>query len=488
MYKVILVDDEYMIIKGLEKLIDWESLNLELIGSCANGKEAYEFVKEHHVDIVITDVNMPFMDGIEFVKKTQAENLNFYVILLSGYQEFEYVKEGIQLGVENFLLKPIDKEMLNQTLQNTVVKLEEEQTKLESDKLLFSNTLLKWIHDEVELTDLRRILKLTGYPLTLDAVYSVLIFEENQEALKKFFDEMKQPFYFENHDEMVLIFEGDVHAFTEFRRRLSETFDLDAVLKGVGELFVKIDKVHQSYEQAYQNVSFLSFYKGHPISKLLQDQNMAKVSNQTIELDFSKFHQALSVRDEALIFIELRAIFDTLIENKSDPNYIRYLSFIIISDIYREFGISDAKIMNENVQSVYNSENIRKIQTTLYRVYHDVSESQKEVSYSELVRDLLFIMMERYYEDLSLLSIADELHVNSMYLGQLFKKELGVSFSKYLNSYRIKKAQELIINTGLNFSEISAEVGYSSPGYFYKKFKKECGFSPSEYRTKYRKA
>lgn len=487
MYKVLLVDDEYMIIKGLEKLIDWETLGLELVGTASNGKDAYEFAKNNHIDIVVTDVNMPFMDGIEFVKKTQSENLNFYVILLSGYQEFEYVKEGIQLGVENFLLKPIDKSMLNQTLENTVQKLEQEKIRLESDKLLFSNTLQSWVYDEIELTDLRRILKITDHQLNPEDVYSVLIFKDETKGLKAFFDQENQELYFSNHDELVLIFEGDVHKFTRFRQNLKENFDLEHILKGVGELFVKVDKVYQSYEQASQNLNLVSFYQGHPISKLLHDQTSAQVEHANIDLDFSKFHQALSVRDEVLIFEEIRKLFRILKDEKTDPNYIRYLSFIIISDIYREFGISDAKIMNENVQRVYESDTIKGVETTLYRVYHDVNETQREVSYSEMVRDLLFILMQRYHEDLSLLIIADELHVNSMYLGQLFKKELGVSFSKYLNSYRIKKAQELIINTGLNFSEISEQVGYSSPGYFYKKFKKECGFSPSEYRTKYRK-
>lgn len=189
MYKVLLVDDEYMIIKGLEKLIDWEALGLELAGTASNSKEAYEFSKNNHIDIVVTDVNMPFMDGIEFVKKTQSENLNFYVILLSGYQEFEYVKEGIQLGVENFLLKPIDKNMLNQTLENTVQKLEQEKVRLESYKLLFSNTLQSWVYDEIELTDLRRILKMTDHQLNPEDVYSVLIFKDETEGLKAFFDQ-----------------------------------------------------------------------------------------------------------------------------------------------------------------------------------------------------------------------------------------------------------------------------------------------------------
>lgn len=486
MYKVLLVDDEYMILKGLEKLIAWEKLGLELVGTASNGQEAYDFVQSNHIDIVVTDVNMPIMNGIKFVRRTQEQNLNFFVVLLSGYQEFEYVKEGIQLGVENFLLKPIDKNMLNETLENIVRKLEDEKNRLESDKLVFSNTLSKWIMDDIESTDLRRLLKLTNFPLDAKSQYSVLLFEKNIPNLDDFFRSQDQYLFFDNHDEIVLIFKGDIDRFNQFRLEMKEAYDVETILKGVGELFVDQEHVASSYEQASQNASFASFYQDHPIKKLLQEQNTLDDPKRIIEQDFSKFHQALSLRDESLIFQELNALLRQLKEEKADPNFIRYNAFILISDIYREFGISDAEIMNESMHTIYDSVTMKNIETTLYRIYHEVSVEQKEISYSDLVKDLLSVLMERYYEDLSLISIAEELHVNSMYLGQLFKKELGVSFSRYLNSYRIKKAQELIVNTNLNFSEISEEVGYSSPGYFYKKFKKECGFSPSEYRNKYR--
>lgn len=488
MYKVLLVDDEFMIIKGLQKLINWEELNLELVGSCKDGQEAYEFVKNNHVDIVVTDVNMPFMSGIDFVRKTQEDNLNFYVILLSGYQEFEYVKEGIQLGVENFLVKPIDKAILHKTLESTVAKLEKEENQKESDKIVLDNTLLKWINDEIEITDLRRALKLTGHQLKANTKYSIFIFENKLDELKNLFAAHQQNLYFTYQDDLVLIFQGEITEFQNFRNDLSHKYHVQDKLKGLGELFVEVDEVYKSYEQASQSLEFLNFYKGQAISKIF-DQNKS-LNSQTANiynLSFSKFHQALAVRDESLIFMELRNIFNTLKEKHTDSNYICYLSFIIISDIYREFGITDAEVMNDSVQRVYKAATIDGVETNLYRVYHDVSEESKDISYSDLVRDVLFIIMQRYSDDLTLLAIADELHVNSMYLGQLFKKELGVSFSKYLNSYRVKKAQDLIINTSLNFSEISEQVGYSSPGYFYKKFKKECGFSPSDYREKYRK-
>ncbi|NLW15190.1 MAG: response regulator transcription factor [Erysipelothrix sp.] len=487
MYKVLLIDDEYMILKGLEKLIDWNDLGLELVGAVSNGQEAYNFVQDHHIDIVVTDVNMPVMDGIEFVKKTKDEDLNFYIILLSGYQEFEYVKQGIQLGVENFIQKPIDKEILRQSLINIVVKLDEEKNKLESDKLVFSNILLKWVSGEVESTDLRRLLKLTSHPLKANGSYSILLFDDIGQDLHQFFRDENQMLFFKDLSNIVLIFEGDIGEFESFILKVKQKFDIDQIVKGVGEFFVEQDFVHESYVQAIHNSNLISFYQGHPIPRFLSEGRALNEPINYVKQDFSNFHQALSLRDEKKVFKELNALMRQLKEEKTAPDFIRYNVFILISDIYREFGIEDIEMINKSMQKIYQSDTILQVESTLYQVYHDVSQSLEEKVYSDLVKELLSIIISRFNEDLSLLNIADELHVNSMYLGQLFIKELGVSFSKYLNTFRIKKAQEFIVNTNTNFSEISEKTGYSSPGYFYKKFKKECGLSPSEYRNKYRR-
>lgn len=484
MINVLLVDDEYMILKGLQKLIQWEKYGLRLAGTAENGREAFEFVKNNPIDIVITDVSMPIMDGIEFIRNMQQNSFKPYIIMLSGYQEFEYVKQGIQLGIENFLLKPIDKDMLNETLESIVMKLETEKQRLESDRLIFENTLKRWVQDEIDISEFKRLLELTGFTLFDAQKYSVFIFKYREDLLE-FFEGYRQPLYFKDHDELVLIFQGDADEYLTFRQKMRHAFKMDDLLLGIGDLLVDIERVSESYEQAAVTASIAKFYQGHPISELFQRQNQITDVNSIISVDLSKFHQALSLRDENLIFKELSSLFRDLKSKKADPNYIRYYASIIISDIYREFGISDAAIMNDNIQRVYESNTIRNIETTLYRVYHEVNQTHNDVVYSDIIKGLLMILMERYYEDLTLVLIAEELHVNPMYLGQLFKKEVGVSFSRYLNSFRIKKAQELIVNTNLNFSEISEKVGYSSPGYFYKKFKKECGLSPSEYRKKY---
>ena len=109
MYRMLLVDDEYMILAGLQKLIPWQELGIEIVGTAKNGQEALDFVRNNVVDIVISDVTMPLLSGIEFIRQAQSEDIYFHFLILSGYQEFDYVKEGLRMGADNYLIKPVDK-------------------------------------------------------------------------------------------------------------------------------------------------------------------------------------------------------------------------------------------------------------------------------------------------------------------------------------------------------------------------------------------
>lgn len=127
MHKLLIVEDEYMIQAGLKKIIPWAELGVEIVGALDNGLRALQYVRSHEVDIVLLDINMPVMSGLEFVQRAKKEEIDFHFIVLSGYQEFEYAKECIKYGGENYLLKPVDKKELLDTVGAVVKKLDEMQ-------------------------------------------------------------------------------------------------------------------------------------------------------------------------------------------------------------------------------------------------------------------------------------------------------------------------------------------------------------------------
>ncbi|HEY4537836.1 MAG TPA: response regulator, partial [Erysipelothrix sp.] len=212
MYNVLLVDDEYMILSGLERLINWDELNLKLVGKANDGQAALDFVKNNPVDIVITDVSMPEMTGIDFIRASQQEGINFYFIIFSGYQEFEYVKDGINLGAENFLLKPINKDELNTTLANTVRKLEQEQERVKNQRLIFANTLYQWVNDDLDMVNLKRRLHDFDIVLREDDLFTAMIVvgvkEEQREDFRKLLNDLGQNLNFFIDERLTIIVRG----------------------------------------------------------------------------------------------------------------------------------------------------------------------------------------------------------------------------------------------------------------------------------------
>ena len=149
MYKALVVDDEPIILEGFDNLISWEEFGIEISAKAENGKAALQIVREEEIDLLITDIRMPEMSGLELLKTIRQEGKSIKVIILSGYDDFQYVKEASKYGIENYLLKPIEENELEETLLHLTEKLENEQKQQnrlqESYQLLRSNILYRWI-------------------------------------------------------------------------------------------------------------------------------------------------------------------------------------------------------------------------------------------------------------------------------------------------------------------------------------------------------
>lgn len=197
----------------MQKLIPWEEPGFEIVGTAGNGQEALEFVKRQKVDIVITDVTMPILSGIDFLKQSQKESIFFRFIVLSGYQEFEYVKESIQMGAENYLIKPINKEELMETLKKCIKEFEEEKLKMQGEKFLFEHLLKRWVHDDIDYMDLKKMLA-TFDSYTETSQFQVLIFtyeKEYHDAVYQLLQKRKDLYFFHHYEEgqWVIIYFGE---------------------------------------------------------------------------------------------------------------------------------------------------------------------------------------------------------------------------------------------------------------------------------------
>ncbi len=359
MYKLMLVDDEKLILDGLKYILDWNGMGVKIVHEAKNGKEALDKFKEEPVDIIITDINMPIISGLDLISEIKKINNTVRFIVLSGYDEFSYAQKAIGLGVDNYILKPIDDIELEKTIKGIC------KNKMELEK---SNNLEEQLN------------KLLINGSSNDEKYKKLSFEEEIDKLHK------------------LIMEKDRLKIIEYLEILFDKNELST--KNIFDLSVKIfllmDKI--SYEFKINNVVEDSLIS-----------NIIKLFNE-----------------------------------KSREN-IKYFIILEVDNLL--------KIMNANTEK-----------------------------FSPVIQQIVRKVKDYYYKDLSLKVLAKDFNINSSYLGQLFTKEVGMSFSDYLNKEKNSKAKELILNTNMKINDIAKQVGYADTSYFYRKFKKYYGVSPAMLR------
>lgn len=479
MYKVLIVDDEYMILMGLQKLIDWESLNLTIVGTAKNGQEALDFVVANPVDIVLTDVTMPLLSGIEFIKEAQRLNQQFKTIILSGYQEFDYIKEGMQLGAANYLVKPVDKIELKETLLKLINELDSQKENFQNEDLLYRSMLNDWLLNTVDYDALNRWATSSGRTIVSEN-YQVVLFKikpKEQESLKK-------ELLSNSHYLFFMVSETELAVIVMDSRKDELMFGLttkmqDNVLVFEGTVVATMEEVGGSYQTAKGKLETFAFYDKDIL--IVEKEK----SSQFLPESFKQFTEVLALQDLTKIKAAMQEILTHFEQNVEQPKMVKQHANLLLMHLHLQFTFIENTLFQEKINEVNQAKKLKDVENILLEMLQIIELDEHLVIYSPITQQVIELVQTSYREDLNLKMIAKKLHVNVMYLGQLFKKETKKSFSTYLNDYRIKLAQNLLLHSTDPINDISLNVGYQSSGYFYKNFKKKCGVSPKEFREHY---
>ena len=400
MYRVFLVDDEPLICKGLRETVEWDSLGLEIAGEAHNGVEAMELIAATHPHILITDIRMPGMDGISLIKAIREQDLNIRIIILSGYSDYQFLKEAIRLGVDGYLLKPIDTDELISNLNNLVNTIEKEQLQTlrlyQGLELLRANTLNRLVTGQIGRSEFDE--KAAFLDISLDAEhYLCAVYAPAPEADDA--DAGMDP-------GAVLAMQRACHPLTE----------------GNGITFI----------DSKNHLVFL-FY----------GSSEAGVADSAKAVLACVAAQALEGSGAAP-------------ETRTGP-MVHTLEEIARSYAAATEGFEPEKPLLEV----------------------DPLDSRWKCVVSRTVD----YVSAHYHEALSLKQIACDCGINTSYLGQVFRKAMGDSFTNYVNGYRIRKAKELLASTNLKVYEVSERVGFTDYHYFLKIYKKVTGSVPTDTRT-----
>lgn len=488
MYSVLIVDDEYMILKGLEKIIKWDEHGFEIVKSARNANQALDYLKSNQVDLIITDVNMPRINGLEFIKRAKESGEQFEFMILSGYQEFDYVRTGLQLGAIDYILKPIDPKALIDSLSK-VRNILDSRTLLQKASVVSLNTQIqKLFENDLEQSDISFLfhqLRITPdiikRGLTVIACNRLNDFAKIEQLCQQY----DQILLFKHNHHLFIGFVGGKGVLLKFVRELEDRgYIAGESFITVGETVFDWANVSQSYEQAARLSRIYKFY-----------EKSNKFSNNKLRVDWLKqatlpkvslvqIKQAIALKETIQLKNELNKIFSDLTEQGASPSYVRQIAFLIYSELTAKTNLNE-KVYQTYVSEINSASDLQSLLVFFDKVIDQLSSTSGSQKYSENIQQVMNIIQSDYRDDLNLSFVSDTLHLNPDYLGQLFKKEVKTSFSKYLNEYRIQKAQELLRDSNESISEISEDVGYTTTAYFYRNFKSICGLSPKEYRKKY---
>jgi YesN/AraC family two-component response regulator len=529
MTKLLIVDDDRFIREGLSDLIDWAELGVDIVGSAEGGHEALRIMSEQRPDILITDIQMPQGDGLELIAQIRSHNWDTQIIVLSGYNDYEYVRKAMKYQVEDYLLKPVDENELSSIIKTLCERKHAQwvidQLKRESFQLLCNNVLLRWMENRIDSDQLREKLDFLNMDMRHYDYFQIAIItwqdwnegklsqsEQNfrsfaiinsvDEALRK----ESKGIAFPNQDrEIVCLLTGTSSDYPDFSRFSTENLQwmqniaasYAPLLKtpwfcSIGNVTNKMQAVHLSYQDAKGLQDYIHLTAG----PICVDTGYIQNRQNTPSLDIME-HEPLVA---ALISGDHRLCLEAIATDfqwaaaQPDPlsaaKFIaaEWLVLIKLAIKQKKLQVNDFFDQRQIVPKLYASHDIGEIRSGLLLLLNEIENALDNSSAKKknpILEQVEHYVQKHYMDELSLQILASLFNVNNVYLGRLFKEETNEYFSDYLTRIRLIKAKELLTTTFLKPTDIANQIGFLDANYFFRKFKHNLGLSPMEYRSLY---
>ena len=536
--KVFLVEDEMVIRRGIKNSIDWEKEGYIFCGEASDGELAYPMIIKEKPDILITDIRMPFMDGLELCKLVKKELPNIKILILSGYDEFDYAKEAIRLGVTEYLLKPISSGKLLEALNGVSESIrrekedkdlvrkymEEMRENTEHEKQKFFEQM---IAGNLSMADALETGK--KYEMNLSAgMYNLLLFrftlgEENRKsgellgeaeyAIEKLTERLEYVFEFQRGVEgwAFLLMADNEEQMSERVKELSK--DLEEIMKnystiayfgGIGQLVARLRELEESFREAERALAARFTMELNRIISV-EDIRMAQNVDTLDDIEITSFGEIEKTRTMLEKFLnngaedEIDEFVDVYINELPEENlksvlmrqyiimdaYIVMMSFCEkIEGIEGEMQAQSEELKN-SMKTIQTLEEIKNYIRMLLKKIIGVRDTISGRRYSDIIEIAKDQIRKTYMSDeISLNTIAAEVGMSPSYFSSIFSKEMGKTFVEYLTEIRMDRAKELLMCSSMKTSEIGYEVGYKDPHYFSYIFKKTQNCTPKEFRAR----
>ena len=524
MLRAIIVDDEYLVGQMINKLVRWKDLNLEQTGVYTDSEEACQAILSEHPDIVISDIKMPEMDGLELIRKVQTAGVATRFILISGFQEFEYAHHAIKLGVEDYLLKPIKADEINNTLKRIISDLEKERSNEteENETHKKEEQLIKCLRNgdaaqgaaginliygssfqeqnffalgirlgcavkekktgETERKELLEYLKksIQQHLKPVTSCYALASMDEKELAIgASLLPDRKLEDLLAVAENLVLAMTKHVSAFGAYDvyTGLSDLTDFTSAADAFSQVRQCLD--HRMLLGGGRVILYSQLPEASPEAEYIYKRYSGKIRELPLKPNEENAGELLE------------KMFDELLRNRrTTSEQLLSAARHIAEDVYAS---SDRNREQEQIEDELKNaigdcntpeELLSELKTNVYRIL-ELNGKSKQSESNRPVREAILYIAEHYAEHLTLEDAASSIQINPTYLSTVFKKETGENFLNYLTRYRMDQAKKLLVSTNDTMISIAEQVGYRDVRHFSDTFTRIVGIKPSVYRKVY---
>lgn len=502
---MLVVDDEKIQRDGILFLLKKSGLEFE-ISQCENGEEAYRLLKKGHVDILLTDIRMPFMDGMELISRVVPLAPDIKIILYSGYEDFEYARTAMSLGVHYYLRKPVDLEEFRDVITSVMgevletEKRQEENGKIKSCVRNYALCCLLNGTKNDQILDLAGSLLGEKWVRQYNRIFLIHFEEEISEEEWKNAEEMIrheadgicESVVLSAHQLAVLWDKrnrlNDFHyqaRAQRMHRRLEDTLHRDCWIVAGEEVS---DLLHIAEEMPQMRACLENrFWENGKRVLFFHQERKNALEEQYADGKILEIVRELAGQgDYAALQVVMQEYWDFHREKENSLLYSKFLCTSILHEIMQKSSIfSDFDIVSA-VEQVYKSNRSDKVVALIQdvieqaRAFHESNAAKEQHPIVSIAKKYI---CKHYGEELDLEQLAESAHTSPRYLCRLFKEETGEGIGQYLKKYRLQKAQELLKSTNLKIKEIGRKTGYSSASYFCQSFREYFGISPEKFRN-----
>lgn len=504
--KVIVVEDEYFARKALVKTLGRLKKDIEVMAEFETGTDAAAYLEHHKTDLVITDIRMPEMDGLELSKYIAENHRDTKVMIVTGYADFTYAKQAIQYRVTNYLTKPVKDTELGEAVGRMTAEMEKEKLEIEQkvESGLAKHTLQYLPAEEILKNEelRRRLLKESEQELNKKEWMMVTAQIQGEETgettseIGRLFSNLGEyiQYYFERSREYVIILFGTKerlcsHTVDEpinewIRRKFRK--EGKRVTAGSSGVYSEAKLLPQAYENSREAIASRILQGKYCLYRYSEKRSTETLLTKGAEICL---YESVIFHNYPAAESEIHKIFDSVTEKKTDIYALEEMLLTLYEIVNRACREQEEDHLKPKELLIYLRSGLsefyclEELKTHLLEVFHRICQKNKKKADSEIVTEILEYVERHYSYDVSLNDLAvNRFFMNANYLSRLFKAQTGKNFSKYLIEYRIERAKELLQDTEIKISEVAMLVGFNTTSHFGQTFKKYEGQTPEQFR------